>query len=148
MKLKQLSLFVENKPGSLSGPCRALAAAGVNLVTFSIADSQEFGIFRFIVREWEKALDLLEKGGWVAKVTDVVAVEVPDQPGGLAGILEILEKAGLNVEYMYAFTLKRNDKGVLVFRFDDPDAALRVLRAGGISVVGSSELEVRLGGLR
>jgi hypothetical protein len=80
---------------------------------------------------------LLEKEGFVVKVTDVVAVEVPDRPGGLANILEAIEKTGINVEFMYAFTEKRMNCGVLVFRFDDPDKAIGVLRKEGISVVQS-----------
>src|SRR6202142_554358 len=128
MKLKQLSLFLENKPGAISRPMRLLAKAGINILTLSIADTDQFGILRLIVRDWEKAKGLLEKEGFVVKVTDMVAVEVTDRPGGLAEILDVLEKAGINVAFMYAFTEKRKGQAVLVFLFDEPDAPFRVLQ--------------------
>jgi hypothetical protein len=140
MKLKQISLFLENKPGSLSIPCRLLAQAGINILTLSLADTKQFGILRLILRDWEKAKKVLEKQGCVVKITEVVGIEVPDRAGGLADILELVEKNGVNVEYMYAFTLKNESKGVLVFRFDNPDKAIEALKAKGINVVGSVEL--------
>ncbi len=140
MKLKQLSLFLENKPGALSRPIQLLSKNRFNILTLALADTQQFGILRLMLRDWEKAKQLLEKSGFVVKVTDVVAIEVPDQPGGLAGILAHLEKGGVNVEYMYAFTLRLEGKGVLVFRFDDPDAAIRVLQAKGINVLDAGTL--------
>jgi hypothetical protein len=143
MKIKQLSVFLENKPGQLSYPCRVLANAGINIVTLSLADTQQFGILRVIVRQWQEGLDALKAAGCVVNVTDVVAVEVPDRPGGLATILEAIEKAGMNLEYMYAFTIRSGDKAVLVFRFEDPDAAIDRLQAAGINVVDSVELYKR-----
>ena len=143
MKIHQLSLFLENKPGRLSEPCHALAKAGVNIMTLSLADTQQFGILRLIVPDWEKAKAVLQELGAVVNVTEVVATEVEDRPGGLAEILEIIEKAGLNIEYMYAFTFRTEDKAVLVFRFDDPDAAIDVLKANGVNVIDSVELYER-----
>lgn len=140
MKIKQLSLFLENKPGALSRPMRLLAQAKFNIVTLSIAEANQFGILRLILRDWEKAKKLLEKKGIVVKVTDMVAVEVPDQPAGLAKILAVLEKAGINVEFMYAFTEKRENKAVLVFRFDDPDGAIKVLQRNKVNVIASVDL--------
>jgi hypothetical protein len=144
MKVKQLSLFLENKPGALSRPIKLLAKAKFNILTLSLADTQQFGILRFIVREWEKAKALLEKDGFVVKVTDMVAIEVADQPGGLAEILAVVEKARVNLEYMYGFTLKRESKGLLAFRFDDPDRAIAALQKSGINPVQSVELFKRL----
>ena len=146
MKLKQLSLFLENKPGALSRPMRILARAKFNILTLSIGDANQFGILRLIVRDWEKAKKLLEKEGFVVKVTDMVAVEVADRPGGLSTILDVLEKAGVNVEFMYAFTEKRESKALMVFRFDDPDHAVEVLQKRGISVVDSVDLLKQLEG--
>ena len=145
MKLQQLSVFLENKPGTLSATCRLLADAGINILTFSLADTREFGILRLIVLEWEQAKQVLEKNGCVLKVTEVVALEVSDQPGMLAEILEVVERAGVNVEYTYAFTSKQENKGLLLFRFSDPDAAIRALQAARISVVGTVDLFKRLG---
>src|ERR1700690_3778635 len=146
MKLKQLSLFLENKPGALSRPMRLLARAGLNILTLSIADTDQFGILRLILRDWERARQLLEAEGFVVKVTDMVAVEVADRPGGLAEILDVLEEAGTNVAFMYAFTEKRKGQAVLIFRFDDPDAAIRVLQKKGINVVDSGDLLKQLEG--
>ena len=140
MKIKQLSLFLENKPGALGRPIRLLAKARFNIVTLSIADANQFGILRLILRDWERAKKLLEKNGFVVKVTDMVAVEVADQPGGLAKILDVVEKAGLNVEFMYAFPNKRGDQAILVFRFDDPDNAIQILQKSKLDVVASGDL--------
>ena len=139
MKLKQLSLFLENKPGALGRPIRILAREKVNIVTLSIAEANQFGILRLIVQDWERVKALLESEGLMVKITDVVAVEVADRPGGLAEILEALELARINVEFMYAFTEKRENRGVLIFRFDDPDKAIWHLQQSGINVVGSME---------
>ena len=146
MKVKQLSLFLENKPGSLSRPVKLLAKAKFNILTLSIADTQQFGILRFVVRDWKKAKRLMEKEGFVVKVSDMVAIEVADEPGGLAKILVTLEKARVNLEYMYGFTLKSEGKGVLAFRFDDPDAAIASLQKAGINPIRSVELFKRLEG--
>jgi hypothetical protein len=144
MKLKQLSLFLENKPGALTRSCQLLAKAKINIHTLSLADTQQFGILRLVIRDWEKAKQVLEKGGCVVKVTDVVAIEVPDRPGGLVEILTVLEQAKINVEYMYAFTLKNENRGVLVFRFDDPDKAIALLQKKAINVLDGVELYERL----
>ena len=140
MKLKQLSLFLENKPGALTAPCRLLAKEGINIVTFALADTQQFGILRFVTKEWERAQRILEQNGFVAKVNDLVAIEVPDRPGGLVEVLEVVEKAGVNVEYMYAFTIKQGGNGVLAFRFDDPDDAVRALQSSHIRMMSFEEL--------
>ena len=140
MKVKQLSLFLENKPGALSQPIKLLAQANLNVLTLSIADTAQFGILRLVVREWEKASQVLQADGFVVKGSDLVAIEVADEAGGLAEILDTLEKARVNLEYMYGFTLKQEGKGVLAFRFDDPDRAIAALQKKGISPVRSVDL--------
>ena len=140
MKIKQLSVFLENKPGQLSIPCKALADAKGNIITMALADTQQFGILRLVVGEWERARDLLEQAGCVVTVTDVLALEVPDRPGGLAEVVAVLDQARINIEYMYAFAFGRGNKAVIVFRFEDVDAALDALRDGGVGVLDSAEL--------
>jgi len=137
-------MFLENKPGRLSEPCRVLAEAGINILTLSVADTQQFGILRLIVRDWEKAKEVLEASGCVVNVTEVVATEVEDRPGGLTAILDIIESAGLNIEYMYAFTFRSEDKAVIVFRFDNPDLAIAALQAKSINIIGGVELYERV----
>jgi len=140
MKIQQLSLFLENKPGHLNSICRTMADAGINIETLSLADTEQFGILRLIVEDWEKAKAALEEAGFVVNVTEVVATQVDDRPGGLAEILAALEESGINIEYMYAFAVRRADTAVLVFRFDDPDRAIALLEEKGKSVLGSVEL--------
>jgi len=127
MKIRQLSVFVENKPGRLRAPCEALAQAGRNIITLSLADTHQYGILRMIVPDWQQAKDVLERAGFVVNVTEVLAIEVPDHPGGLADVLRVIEEASINVEYMYAFSQRRNEKAMLVFRFENADTAVAAL---------------------
>jgi hypothetical protein len=141
MKIRQLSLFLENRPGQLRVPCKVLGDAGIDILTMSLADTQQFGILRLIVRDWKHARDVLEAAGQVVNVTDLLALDVPDRAGGLASVLEIFEKTGLGVEYMYAFGLRERGKSAtLLFRLEDPDAAAGKLTAAGIQLVSAEEL--------
>ena len=140
MKLTQLSIFLENKPGQISLPCKALAKAGINILTLSLSDTQQFGILRLIVRDWHKAKAVLEQAGCVVNLTEVIALEVEDRPGGLAELLDMIEHADVNIEYMYAFTFGRKERAVMVFRFDDPDKALELLRLNKVNVLGTVDL--------
>jgi hypothetical protein len=144
MKIHQLSLFLENKPSQLTEPCRLLADAGIDIRTLTLADTERFGILRLIVSDWEKGAHLLHEAGYVVNVTEVVAVEVPDRPGGLAELLGGFENTGINIEYMYAFTFGHGDTAVLIFRFDNPDAAIERLKSVGINVLGSTEVYRRI----
>lgn len=135
MKVRQLSIFMENRAGRLAEIMQSLGDAGVNIRALSLADTSDFGILRLIVSQVDKALEVLRKAGHTVSLTDVVAVEVPDRPGGLAGVLTPLREAGVNVEYMYAFVEKATDKAVVIFRFENVDAALAVLAKAGISVL-------------
>jgi hypothetical protein len=135
MKIQQLSIFAENKPGHISGPCRLLADHGVDIRALALADTQRFGILRMIVSDAAKATKVLEAAGHVVKATEVLAIPVSDQPGGLAQVLTALEGTAVNIEYMYAFPFGHDGKAVLVFRFDDPDAAITVLQKKGVPVL-------------
>jgi hypothetical protein len=137
MKIHQLSVFVENSPGHLRAPCQALADAGINLVTLSLAETQQYGILRMIVRDWRQAKAILDTAGFVTTVSEVLAIEVSDHPGGLADVLGVIEQAKINVEYMYAFTEKRNDRAVLIFRFENADAAIEALKHSDVNVISN-----------
>ena len=143
MKIHQLSVFVENKPGRLRPPCEVLAQAGINIVTLCLADTKQYGILRMIVRDWQRAQQTLEAAHFVVKITEVLAIEVPDRPGGLAEVLAVIEQSGINVEYMYAFAEKLVDKAVLIFRFDDVEAALRSLANSKLTMVSDVDLFAR-----
>ena len=119
MKTKQISIFLENKPKQLSGMCKALSAAGVNISTLSLADSADFGIVRMIVDDHAKGCDALARAGFAVIETDVVTARVPDRPGGMAEIMEKLDRAGVNIKYSYAYALGSGAEAILVFSFDD-----------------------------
>jgi hypothetical protein len=135
MKMNQLSVFLENRPGRLSHPCKALADAGINMMTLCLADSERFGILRLVVKEWERAKVVLEQAGCVVRVDEVLAIEIPDRPGGMQSVLAALEPKAINIEYMYAFTLKRGGNAVMIVRFGDVDRAVGVLQGSGIRVL-------------
>lgn len=140
MKIHQLSIFLENKPGQLTEPLRLVADNGIDIRTLSLADTQQFGILRLVVSDWERARKLLDEAGFVVKDTEVVAIEVPDKPGGLADVLDVFRESNVNIEYMYAFAFGRSDRAVLIFRFDEPDEAIRMLQKAGINVIESIEI--------
>lgn len=144
MKIHQLSVFIENRPGHLIAPCRSLAEAGINIVALSLAETQKYGILRLIVRDWQKALEVLGANGFRVTVNEVLAVQVADHPGGLLDVLNPIVGAGLNVEYMYAFATRMGDQAVLIFRFEDPDAALQTLKGSPVAFVDTVELFSRL----
>jgi hypothetical protein len=140
VKLKQVSLFLENVPGSITAPCRLLAQHGISILTLSLADTERFGILHLVLRDWQKAQDLLKTAGYAANVVDVLAVEVDDRPGGLVRVLESLERVAINVEYMYAFTLRKGKRAMLVLRVDDLEGAVRALNASNVPIVTSDDV--------
>ncbi len=134
MKITQLSVFLENRPGRLSALCRTLADAGVNLSTLMLSDNGEFGLLRLLTPDVDKAKATIAAAGYAVTTSEVVALQVPDRPGGLAGVLVLLEKAGVSVEYMYAFAERPGSEAVMVFRFDNTDKALAALQAAAVPV--------------
>lgn len=146
MKLTQLSLFLENRPGQLEAPCQVLGKAGIDILGLALADTRQFGILRLIVSDHEKARRALEAAGCVVNLAEVTAVEVPDRPGGLAEVLGAFDEAGLSIEYMYPFIAGRRDRdAVLVFRLEDPDRAARLLQARGLRLLSREEVLGRVG---
>lgn len=140
MKLKQTSVFLENRKGRLWKAISTLREADINIRALSIADTSEFGILRMIVPDPDKAKEVLEENTFVVKTNEVIGVEIPDQPGGLDGILEILTKADINVEYLYAFVEKKADQAIVVLRTEDIDAGIKALKEGGANLLSPEEL--------
>ncbi|MCG6533675.1 MAG: ACT domain-containing protein [Syntrophales bacterium LBB04] len=140
MKVEQISIFLENKPGSLEHATRILKEANVNIRTLSLAETSDFGILRLIVNDVEKANKVLKEKGFRVNKTTVVAVEVPDKPGGLHSIMEVLAKESINVEYLYAFVEKSGENAVIIFRFDAPEKAIEVLTKNSFTVIPGSKL--------
>ena len=144
MKVEQISIFLENKPGGLAEVTKILKDAQINIRALSLADTTDFGILRLIVSDVEKAKESLKASGITVGRTVVVAVEVPDTPGGLNSILELLNQEGVNVEYMYAFVERSGENAVIIFRFDNPDRAIELLTKAGFTVLkrlGKGEYE-------
>jgi len=140
MKVKQISIFLENKKGRLFEAIDTLAKAKINIRALSIADTSEFGILRLIVPEPDKAKKALEKSGFTVRENNVIAIGVSDQPGGLSEALKILNDAQINVEYLYAFVEKTAQKAVVVIRTENTDAAVKALKDGGITVLSAKEI--------
>ena len=140
MKVEQISVFMENKPGRLEHITRILKDAGINIRTLSLVDTSDFGILRMIVNDVETATRVLRENGFTVSRTTVVAVEVPDRPGGLHSILAVLAENEINVEYMYAFVERSGQNAVMIFRFEEPDAAIDVLRKVNINVLSGDKL--------
>jgi len=140
MQIRQISIFMENRPGQLSAICRVLAEANINIAALSLADTSDFGIVRMIVDDHEKAKEILTSKGHVVNVSQVVAVCVPDRPGGMAEVMAVLDKAGASIEYSYAFAFHKGEKAVLVFRFADNETAARALADAGWMTLDESEI--------
>jgi len=140
VKVKQISIFLENKSGRLAQVTRILADNDINIRALSLADTADFGILRVIVNDVEKASSVLKESDYTLSDTDVVAAEVPDKPGGLAGILSDLWEAKLDVEYMYAFVQSSGQNAIMIFRFEDPDKAIAVLTASDVRVLSGKEV--------
>ncbi len=140
MKVEQLSIFIENKSGRLAEVAGILGDAGINIRSLSLADTSDFGILRLIVNDVEQAKAVLKEKGFTVSKTEVVAVEVPDQPGGLAAILKVLDRERINVEYMYAFVERCGANAVIIFRFDEPDKAIAALQGSSFSILDGERL--------
>jgi hypothetical protein len=140
MKVEQISIFLENKPGGLSEVTRILKENNINIRALSLADTTDFGILRLIVNDVEKAKDKLKTAGMSVGRTTVVALEVPDSPGGLNSILETLSKESINVEYMYAFIQSSGKNAVIIFRFDNTDRAIEILSSAGFKVLSGEKV--------
>ena len=141
MSVKQISIFLENKKGRLADVTRILSREAVNIRALSLADTADFGVLRIIVNDPEKCLAALKKNSFVAQVTEVVAVEVEDRPGGLNRILEILDADGINVEYMYAYVEKTKDNAIVICKIDERERAIGVLAKSGIATLSAEELK-------
>lgn len=141
MAIKQLSVFVENKEGKLREITDILAKAGIDIRALSIADTSEFGILRLIVRDPQKAKALLEKNGFVATINDVVGVEINDRPGGLAEIVRLFAERDINMEYMYAFLTRTENKAYLVVRVDDASEVESLLESEKIRILTPADID-------
>lgn len=140
MKVRQVSVFLENKSGRLYETSKRLAEAGVNIRALSIAETADYGVLRLIVSDPDKAMKVMSEGGFTVSETEVIAVEVPDEPGGLSGVLGPLYDANVNIEYLYCFVEKTGKSAIVVFRVEQLDAAIRALQGGGYTVMREEDV--------
>jgi hypothetical protein len=137
MRIQQISVFLENKTGRLAEVTRLIAGAGVNIRALSIADTAEFGILRLIVDKPLEAAEALSKGGFTTRMTDVLAVEIPDQPGSLARVMDIFRETGVNIEYLYASLEKDTSTAVVIFKVEDIDYGIKIVEEHKLATIGS-----------
>ncbi|MHB9030611.1 MAG: ACT domain-containing protein [Candidatus Latescibacterota bacterium] len=140
MKVKQISVFIENRSGRLREVANVLGQNGINIRALSLADTSDYGILRLIVDKPDVALEVLRKANFTLSETDVIAVEVSDKPGGLSEVLDVLGDAGINVEYMYAFVEKSSDNAVMIFRIEDIANAIRALQKSNIVILDNERV--------
>ena len=140
MAIKQVSVFVENKPGTLVSITDAIGAAGVDIRAMSIADTQDFGILRLIVSDNEKTKQAVQSIGCIVSITEVVAVAVSDRPGALNDVMHVLSENGVNIEYMYAFLTSRGHNAYVVLRVADNDRAAEILASKGVKLVSEDDI--------
>jgi hypothetical protein len=140
MNVIQLSVFIENKPGHLQNVLKILSEKNINITTLTIAETSDFGILRLIVNDAEGGVRALRENHITCSTTDVLAIELDDTPGSLYRAVEKFSSKNLNIEYMYAFTEKRGDKAVMIFRFDDVEAAKKILNEEGYNIVKKIDL--------
>lgn len=135
MAVKQLSVFLENKKGTLSDLAKVLADAGIDLKALTLADTKDYGIARLIPDDPDRALVVLTQAGQTASVREVCAFKVPDAPGGLAKVLSVLDQSNINMEYMYAVLTAPQEKAMMVVRTDDTATTEKLLKDNGIEIV-------------
>lgn len=140
MYVKQISVFVENTPGRLAHFTRLLGENHIDLVSLSVADTTNFGILRGIVADYEQAAKLLGDNGYTVKLTDVLAVSVPDRPGGLADVLDALAKESVSVEYLYSFVRSLDGHALIILRVDKLERAQQVLEKEGVKLLSQEEI--------
>ncbi len=140
MKIRQISLFLENTSGRLVDALSLLSEANINIRALSLSDTSDFGILRLIVNDVDKAHQVLTEKHYSVLKSDVVAVEVEDRPGALVDILKILRQVGINVEYTYAFVERSEERAILIFRFDDVEKGIEALKAEGVTLLSSEEV--------
>ncbi len=140
--IKQISVFLENRKGRLHMVTELLGQKGVDLIALSIADTKDFGILRFIVNKTDEAIQILRGAGYTANVTEVMAVKVQDKPGGLAKVLEALDKANISIEYLYSFVRTPHDSALIMFKVEDVAKAEKEITALGMEILTEEELRL------
>ena len=140
MKIKQLSIFLQNRMGSLSKPLEVLTVADVNIRAMCMADTSEFGILRLVVDDPEKGKEALEQNNFLVKITEIIGVEMNDTPGGLTSVLNTIKENNIDLEYLYAFTHEKEGKAILLLHADDIDELIDVLEKNNMTITPAEEV--------
>ena len=140
MLVKQLSVFMENRPGRLYKLTHALGKEGIDFVTLSIADTKDYGIVRFIARDNERAFEILRNEGFTVGITELIGVEVDDKPNALAEVVALMEEADMNIEYLYSFVLTNHNSAKILMRVEDTERAVAMLQQKGIKLLSEKIL--------
>ena len=140
MKIKQLSIFLQNRMGSLSKPLEVLSENDINIRAMCMADTSEFGILRLVVDDPEKGKEVLKENSFLVKITEIIGVEMNDSPGGLTSVLKVIKDNEIDLEYLYAFTHDKAGKAILLLHADEIDRLISVLTANNITIVPSQEV--------
>ena len=140
MEITQISVFLENRKGRLNELCTLLGNNDINIMALTVADTETFGVLRMVADKPEEALKLLKDNGFTARRTRVLAVEVGNDPGGLAKIVRIFDENDANVEYMYAFAQTITDKALLVFKIEDFDHGKEILLKNGVNLISMTDI--------
>ncbi|HOV69056.1 MAG TPA: acetolactate synthase [Clostridia bacterium] len=138
--VKQISVFIENKKGRLANLTKELGENNIDLKALSIADTTDFGILRFITNDAEKTIKVITEKGYTAKLTDVIAVQVEDKPGGLAYVLDLLNQQDISIEYLYSFVRTKGTSALIIFRVNDSDRAVETLKKNGVKLLTQEEI--------
>ena len=141
MTVKQISIFVENKEGRIQKAINSLGQADVNIRALSIADTSKYGILRLIVSDNEKAIDALEKDGFIVNENEVIILAVPDEPNGLNSTLAVFDETGINLEYLYAFVSSKTDKAIVVMRLENMEKAINALNKNNIKILDTQDIK-------
>lgn len=141
MAVKQISIFVENKEGRIKKAIDTLAKENINIRALSIADTTKYGILRLIVSDNEKAIEALEKDGFIVKENEVIILAVPDEPNGLNSTLEVFDEKGINLEYLYAFVSSKTDEAIVVMRLENMEKAIEALDKSNVKILDENDIK-------
>jgi hypothetical protein len=141
MAVKQISIFVENKEGRIKKAIDTLAKQNINIRALSIADTTKYGILRLIVSDNEKAIEALEKDGFIVKENEVIILAVPDEPNGLNSTLAVFDEKGINLEYLYAFVSSKTDEAIVVMRLENMEKAIDALNESNVKILDTEDIK-------
>jgi len=141
MSVKQISIFVENKEGRIKKAINTLGQENINIRALSIADTTKYGILRLIVSNNKKAIDALERDGFIVKENEVIILAVPDEPNGLNSTLAVFDEKGINLEYLYAFVSSKTDEAIVVMRLENMEKAIDALKDSNVKILETEDIE-------